>query len=59
MNHCATCRCDTSGICACGHTIVVHDLTKTGVRTACSVSTGKQATPCSCIRFEQRAVGDA
>ncbi|OLT13060.1 hypothetical protein BJF79_03955 [Actinomadura sp. CNU-125] len=38
-------------VCTCEHLDVLHNLTATGRRTACSVSTGPNATRCGCREF--------
>lgn len=39
--------------CTCGHSIVLHDISKsTKQRTACSITTGLKATRCGCRTFE-------
>ena len=39
--------------CACGHLDVLHNLSSSGRRTGCSISTGPHATPCGCRAYEQ------
>lgn len=42
-----------SDLCECGHVRVLHNLTNTSPkrRTACSVSSGRDATRCECRQF--------
>lgn len=41
----------------CGHGDVLHDLAKDKrTRTACTVHTGRKATPCGCRRFTPEEV---
>lgn len=37
--------------CMCGHVLVLHDISKTGQRSRCSVSSGPKATRCGCRKF--------
>jgi len=41
-----------SSCASCGHVEVLHDIRSNGQRGTCSVSTGAQAVPCGCPRFE-------
>lgn len=58
--HCPTCRCVRREVCTCGHVVELHDLVErrrkgvtVRVRTACSVSTGRKATPCGCLAYAE------
>jgi hypothetical protein len=39
--------------CRCGHGVELHNLAGDDItRKACSISTGRDATPCGCNRYE-------
>lgn len=47
-------RCATEG---CGHPDVLHDLVGDNTtRKACSISSGRDATPCGCPAFTEQEV---
>lgn len=42
--------------CTCGHPMVVHDINKKKVRTACSVHEGPKAIACGCLTYTPQEV---